>query len=307
MRGIVVAEYRRTGRKTVLPQHTCTNCGTVHTSDDYCPECGQWVDDEGYEEFELGDVPEEAPIPSLPYNSIPCPSCGASNPPTNRHCEECGARISQGALPVAPQPMIQTSAGVRAAMAIGGVLIVVVLFAMLFNVFGGDDTTETTLAGGSTTTTISTSQAPLGLVPIISQTCSSELNESFACELMFDGDPTTAWNDNRLMGEGASITVTFDGTYSLEQIIIKNLDEETRFKRNYRIAGFKITTDDNPTGQIDVLEDKTGQQIITFPTLRSTTLTIEVQSTYPAEEVDDQSAFTELVVQEIEVFGRKVQ
>lgn len=291
-----------------MAQHTCSNCGTVHTNDDYCPECGQWVDDAGYEEFELDKEPDSSTIQSLPYDSIPCPSCGANNPPTNRHCEECGARISQGALPVAPQPMIQTSAGIRAAMAIGGVLIAVVLIAVLFNVFGGDGTTETTLAaGGSTSTTSPISQSPLGLVPVLSSTCSSELNDSFGCALMFDGDPTTAWNDNRLMGVGATITVTFDGPYSLEQVIIKNLDEDVRFRRNYRISGFKITSDDNPTGQVDVLDDATGQQIVNFPTLRSTTVTIEVQSTYPAEDVDDQSAFTELVIQEIEFFGRKVQ
>lgn len=290
-----------------MAQHTCSNCGTVHTNDEHCPECGQWVDDPGYEEFELADGPDQSSIQSLPYNSIPCPSCGANNPPTNRHCEECGARISQGALPVAPQPMIQTTAGIRAAMAIGGVLVVVVLVAVLFNVFGGDGSSNTTLAAGSTTTTAPITQAPLGLVPVLTESCSSELNESFGCALMFDGDPTSAWNDNRLMGEGATITVTFDGPYSLEQVIIKNLDEDVRFRRNYRISGFKITSDDNPTGQVDVLDDATGQQIINFPTLRSTMVTIEVQSTYPAEEVDGQAAFTELVVQEIEFFGRKVQ
>lgn len=291
-----------------MAQHTCSNCGAVHTNDEYCPECGQWVDDAGYEEFELADAPDQSSIQSLPYNSIPCPSCGANNPPTNRHCEECGARISQGALPVAPQPMIQTTAGIRAAMAIGAVLLVVVLVAVVFNVFGGDGSTDTTLAaGGSTTTTAPVTQAPLGLVPVLDQTCSSELNESFGCALMFDGDPTTAWNDNRLMGEGATITVTFDGPYALEQVIIKNLDEDVRFRRNYRISGFKITSDDNPTGQVDVLDDTTGQHVVNFPTLRSTTVTIEVQSTYPAEDVEDQSAFTELVVQEIEFFGRKVQ
>lgn len=274
--------------------------------DDFCPDCGQWVEEETTERFSLNDER----ISTDTRNTVPCPSCGAENPSHNRHCEECGARLAQGALPVAPQPMIQSSAGVRAAMAIGAVLLFVVLAAFAFSFFNNDpDPTTSTLATGDTAATDTTTdvvvQEPIEIIQVLNAECSSEL-VGFLCDSMFDGDDTTAWNDNSLSGEGAVITVDFAETYQLEQIIIKNLTDDVRFRRNFRIAGYKITTNDNTQGLIGVLDDEPGSQLINFNSLRTTRVIIEVESIHPAETVNDLEPFDELVVAEIEFYGRPV-
>ena len=119
-----------------MTQQTCSNCGANFEDQQFCPDCGQWVDpldETHFEEFTLGDSPpagDDDPMVTVSDVSpirqmINCPSCGAANPEHNRHCEECGARITQGPLPVAPQPMIRTTAGARALAVILGVVAVV--------------------------------------------------------------------------------------------------------------------------------------------------------------------------------------
>ncbi len=79
--------------------------------------------DDLFEPFELEDGPpppgSEPPqpaqpvateaTPSAPVEQVPCPSCGAYNPAYNRHCEQCGARLTKEALPVAPAPMVRAT------------------------------------------------------------------------------------------------------------------------------------------------------------------------------------------------------
>ncbi len=187
----------------------CDNCGTAAADEQFCPNCGAWIDQlkparsegEDFEEFSLEEAPPEgedvaAPV-RFPRSEIPCPSCGSSNPATNRHCEECGARLSQGALPVAPRPAVQSTAGVRAALAIGGVLILVVLISLLFNLFGGDDptTTSSVVAADTTTTT-----APVaGPIAILRAECSVEGLSGFDCRNLIDsGDGEYQFNWERL-------------------------------------------------------------------------------------------------------------
>ncbi len=290
-----------------MAQQQCTNCGAIFGDEEFCPECGQWAGEQQAEQFSLD---ETGRMHTVPYSSVPCPSCGAANPATNRHCEECGARLAQGALPVAPQPMIQSSAGVRAAMAIGGVLLFVVLAAFAFSFFNNDepsatDTTGVDATGTTVASTAAQAQAPIEIIQVLSSDCSSEL-VGFPCSNMFDGDDTTAWNDDSLAGSGAMVTVDFADTYQLEQIIIKNVEDETRFRRNYRIAGYKITTNDNSQGIVGVLDDDPGSHLINFNSLRTTRVIIEVQSIHPGEAVDDLEPFDELVVAELEFYGRPV-
>ena len=62
-------------------------------------------------------VPVEATDPGVatPEGTyVYCASCGNPNHPSNRHCEMCGARIARSQTPVAPQPMLRTTAGARA-------------------------------------------------------------------------------------------------------------------------------------------------------------------------------------------------
>ena len=115
--------------------------------------------DELFEPFELEDTPtgetrravprpKEAPAGRAggggkggPPAGVPCPSCGTLNPPSNRHCDSCGARLSQAPLPVAPQPMLRTTAGARALMVLAGVILTVAVLALAVNVFRNGDGT----------------------------------------------------------------------------------------------------------------------------------------------------------------------
>ncbi len=285
----------------------CANCKAQSEGEEFCPGCGEWLGTEGFEEFELGST---ANLTQVPYNTVSCPSCGAANPTTNRHCEECGARLMQGALPVAPQPILATSPGVRAALAIGGLLVAVVLAAVLFNWIRGDGDVaqETTTTSSSTTTVIATE---LELIPIVSSACSSQL-PSWPCENMFDGDLGTVWNDEKLSGVGATITVRFPATYMVESIVLTNIqDDLTRFTRNFRVASVKVTSDDFPRGSISLVPDLQGSHTITFSTFGTTEVTLEVQTTYQAEPVvdpetgDELARFSELVIAELEFYGRR--
>lgn len=285
-----------------LDQITCTNCGATFEGEEFCPECGQWVDVEE-EQFSLDEPRNDtSAVSSLPYSAVTCPSCGAANPESNRHCEECGARLYQGDLPVAPQPLISMTAGVRAAIVIGSVLVAVILIAIVFNAIrgdGGDAVTDDT----STTTTTTLQRTLPERIPsaLIAVQCSSDLS-SFPCENLVDGTDA-AWNDAGLEGVGATMTFTFNTPWQLEQIVINNLEDDTRFRRNFRINGLEIRADDMTDGTIETLVNRPGRHLINFTTLNTTQVVIEVRSTWPAEVVDGTS-FTELAVGEVEFYGR---
>lgn len=116
---------------------------------------------EEYDDAAAGPAPTTtaAPIRVSPEStqsaaSVRCPSCGAENPEHNRHCEQCGARISQGPLPVAPPPMMRSTPGARALTVLAGVVLLVVLVAVVLNMLGGDE--NPTATPDETTTTAGT-------------------------------------------------------------------------------------------------------------------------------------------------------
>lgn len=281
------------------------------------------LSDIDFEEFELGEPGSytefeeprgsyQAPAPAL----VTCPSCGAAQPATNRHCEQCGARLSQAALPVAPRPLANISAGTRALTVILAVLAGVVVLALGFQIFGGDEPTDT--AGGDTTTetstpgndgtTVTTAGSIQQVFPV-SITCASELNtDTLACANLIDRDPATIWNDASQQGVGATFTVTFGEPVALEQVHFTNIAEDVRFRRNFRVNGVELIANDLPglpiIGQIP--NDNSRNHVVTAQTLGTTTLVIKVVSTYPAEAVEGR-AFDELALAELAFWGRPVE
>ena len=270
------------------------------------------MDETHFEEFTLGDSPPadddelpvvesvEAPLAEL----ISCPSCGAANPAHNRHCEECGARITQGPLPVAPQPMIRTTAGARALAVILGVVAVVAVLAFAWNaIFGGNDEPVP-----EDTTTTSTTQATASQQLLVaSVACSSTLEvagDRYACANLIDGTDRY-WNDQSAQGRDAEIVFTFAEPMAIEQIVFKNVVNDEAFNKNYRVKGFEIVTDDLPDRPfIDQLDDDNRSQLILLATLRTRQLTLKVTSTYAAEAVEGETPFNELAIDELEFFGR---
>jgi len=269
--------------------------------------------DDLFEPFELDEGPPDAtdvPGPSEPVMedapTVACPSCGSANPAHNRHCEYCGARISQGPLPVAPPPMLRTTAGARALMVLAGVILVVALIALLVNLFssGDDSATPSTDDAGSAPTT-AFPQERIEELTVSGVSSSSEL-PGFPASALIDSDPLNSWNDTQ-EGGTPELVFTFAQPVQITQITIQNVTDEERFKRNYRIETYEIEIDDLATRTTGTLADTNEPQTITVASVNTSRLTLSVLSTYPAEAFNGKIPFRELALQEVKFFGRVVE
>lgn len=297
-----------------MAERVCESCGSPVDDEEFCPRCGAWIDplrsepptrEPEMEEFSLGEPPAFAdaePVPPGPgpRPDIRCPSCSALNPPTNRHCEACGARLAQGPLPVAPRPSVQATAGVRAAIATGVVLFVVVIVAVLFNIFTGDSPTPTTLA-----TTNETVAAPETVeVDILDARCSVQGISGFGCGNLVDGTEAEyqiTWGEVPA-GEPVSITLVFAEPTVVRSIDWENLPESDRFYQNYRASSVAVQAGPSAPAIPIQLDDRPGSQVHLYATQPTLELTITVTDAYLPEERSGQ-IFTELAVREIRVFG----
>jgi uncharacterized OB-fold protein len=310
---------------------TCEQCGaTVASDEQFCPNCGAFIDPmkphrhvsasgnvisvssdgNNYEEFSLEDAPpkvEPAPPakrPSENGKTMPCPSCSAVNPASNRHCQECGARLDQAPLPTAPRPAVQATAGVRAALAISGLLFLVILVALFFNIFNGDGaSSDTTVA--AVTTTIQVIQEPEP-IEIIDQSCTPEGIGSLTCSNLTSGsDSEYQVNWEELSQEEGDITIrlTFRQPMVVTRIDWQNIEDPTRFRQNYKARGLIIRADGAITEVPHELENTPGLQTVTYATLDANWIEITIQSAWPAELVED-NIWQEIAIAEITVWGR---
>jgi hypothetical protein len=303
----------------------CDQCGaTVPADEQFCPSCGSFMDplvpepparrdniisvtsDGNYEEFNLDNPPREE-SPRKRGNSdrgeVSCPSCGASNPASNRHCQECGARLRQGPLPTAPRPAVQATAGVRAALAISGLLFAVVVIAVLFNVFSGDDTpSSTTLTPSSST---SPTSQELGALEPISVVCDPPGIGSFVCDNLISGSDAEYQITVEELAENENVVIrlTFREPMTVTRIDWSNIEDPTRFKQNYRAHGMVVNAQDALTTVPFQLEDTPGTIPIEYSAIYTNWIEITIESTYTAE-VTEGNVFTELAIQEITVIGR---
>lgn len=308
----------------------CDHCGaTVPADEQFCPNCGSFIDplspvassgkenvitvnsDGNYEEFELGAPPPSTESPqgtarqqkqAKQVKSVNCPSCGAVNPPNNRHCQECGARISQGPLPTAPRPTVQATAGVRAALAISALLFGVVVVALLFNAFNGNNSTPETSTTVATST--STSLAELGPIDVIDTQCSVDGIGSFICKNLTSGTDAeyqVTWED--LDPQEITIRLTFNQPMAIQRIDWYNLADDTQFRRNYRARGVLIEAQDSLQQTPIELTNDPGLQSIPYAAINANWVEITITSAYQAEVIDD-NVFRELAIQEITVIGR---
>ncbi len=248
-------------------------------------------------------LPPPPPIPSTEpaVPTLRCASCGALNPSHNRHCEECGARLAQGPLPVAPPPMVRSTPGGRALGILLAVVAIVALSALLLNIFrgdGGDDTASTTTIATSTTAALVT-QTELRPASI---EVSSEL-AGFEGDNLIDGDTSTYWNDSSQRGVGAVMTFTFAQPVAISEIELQNILDDVAFRRNYRIKDFQVTVDDLAVELPYTLPDNNDPQRFGVDTIETRRLTITVLETYVGEPVGDQPSFTELALAEVRFFG----
>ncbi len=249
-----------------MVSQTCNNCGaTVAADEQFCPTCGSFIDpmaptpapasgnvisvssDGSYEEFSLDTEPPdeadtgETPPPPASDKAVHCPSCNAVNPASNRHCQECGARLSQGPLPTAPRPAVQATAGVRAAVAISGLLFVVIVVALIFNFFGGDGAAAVTTLG-STTTTRPTITEP-EIIDTLDQECIPEGLGAFTCANLVSGSNAeyqVNWEEIEAEEGNIVIKLIFRQPMIVTRIDWTSITDPTRFRQNYRARGLTI-------------------------------------------------------------------
>lgn len=281
--------------------------------------------DDLFEPFELPDAPipetilptppsseagnTHAPVPDShvtaeheAVDSVSCPACGAGNPSYNHHCERCGSRLNTDPMPIAPAPAARTSAGSRALGVLAAVVLVVVLVAVMVNIFRSGDAP---LAGPDTseTTTSTTLPVIVGEIVPTSVTASSELSEAFGPGNLIDGDPETRWNDKSARGVGAWLEFTFATPVQITEMEFQNVEDDEKFRQNYKIQGYTVTVNDLGVPISGRLVNSNVPQRVRVASLETFTLRVDVSTTYPAEPVGDNPPFDELALQGIKFFG----
>ncbi|MEA2003295.1 MAG: hypothetical protein U9N84_15600 [Actinomycetota bacterium] len=271
--------------------------------------------DDLFEPFELEDGPpapgttpppakpaeDPQPTSTTPVEQVACPSCGAYNPAYNRHCEQCGARLTKEPLPVAPAPMVRATPGGRALSVLAAAVLIVALIALLVNVFrGGDTAVTTTQAPESTSTTV----IELTEITPTQVTASAQISAGFADAKVIDGDLDTEWQVNQAQ-DPLTLEFRFAQPQQIQFIEIYNIAGDDRFRQNYRIEGYKITVDDLPgVENRNTLKDlASGPQRVDIASIGTTVLTIEILSSYPSQAIGDLPAFEELAVAEVKFWG----
>lgn len=267
----------------------------------------------------MADTPEEfndlfepvatEPVarPSEQVPTVPCPSCGTTNVATSRHCVSCGARVAQGPLPMAPQPLARSTAGSRALIVTAAVIAVVAIIAFFYNAFVDDEPSTTTLANGGTNATSTSSTTDTGPLPDTVQLTANRVVPSaqlsgFPADNLIDSDPTTMWQVGQ-EGAGATLTFFFPEPVALERIEFKNITDEAKFRQNFRVRGLRISPDDTTRPTVVELANTRDVQPVAIQTELTKTVRIEVTSTFPAEAVGDAQPFKELAIEDIQFFG----
>lgn len=306
----------------------CPNCGSgVESDEEFCPTCGEFVGTEetstepSPERFELGSAPPPPestppPVEPVPEEPIICSICGTTNPPTNRHCEECGARLSQSPLPSAPRPSVQVTAGVRAVIALGALLVGVFFVVLLFQLFGGDDedpaaATTTLSEEAQATSTVAPPTTVQTVAPInaANAECDPPGLGDLTCANLIDGDPSTEYQIDYAEladGEPVTITLTFRQPMTVTRIDWYNIPatQEARFRRNLKAQSISVTSDSSPAEVPISLDNVPQAQNLTYSAMSTNRLVISVTAAYPGETVEGEAPFTELAIADITVIGR---
>lgn len=233
-----------------------------------------------------------------PMATVVCTSCGTGNPSHNRHCEQCGARLGSGPLPVAPAPVIRATPGGRALTVIAGVVLFVLGAVLLLNLRGTTPPATTTTLAGPTSTV---PRNVTNLIPFDVEASSSF--PGFPPSNLIDGNPETYWNDFSLRGIDAWLEFSFTQPVQITEIELQNVEDEERLRRNYRIKSLIIEVNDVQIEIPMTMEDNSEPQRVPISSLGTTRVKISVRSTYPAEQYDGKAPYGELALQSVKFFG----
>jgi hypothetical protein len=185
--------------------------------------------------------------------------------------------------------------------------------AFFINLFSGDDSATSTtsdLAGGTSTIPVEEVADPAP-IDVLTARCEPEgLGGEFSCSNLIDGaEGSFQINFNELPDDAkrVEIRLTFEQAMEVTRVLWVNLEDEARFRRNYRAKGITLEAEGNPFPVPQELQDSPGEQGFDFATLRANFIVITVQSVYQAEVVEGTEPFDELAIEEIIVLGRPAE
>jgi hypothetical protein len=204
---------------------------------------------------------------------------------------------------VAPRPSVQATAGVRAVLAIAGLLTVVVIIALVFNIFGGDEDGTDVAADGSTTTTTTAPAPETRELNVLRADCSVSGLASLGCENLIDdagGEYQITWDD---LEEGTDVTIRLilAERSVITGVVWTNLAaDDPGLRQNYRAKD--ITIDGGAAPVLFELQDEGGAQSLQFSAVNTFEIEITISDAYLPSPTEDR-VFSELAIQQIEIFG----
>lgn len=286
----------------------CKACSAiVDKSLEFCSSCGEWL---GLSIEDFQSQSNENQEPQVKRTRIPqlkCSNCLTMNMPSQKNCKECGQLLikplsSYGATSM---PNRKEVPGIRAVLLLAVIIPIIAISSYYYNQNIAEEVVEEIQIIQQSTTTSSTTTIQNLLkkrIPI-SCTASSSLDMGFTCENLYDGSPLS-WQDKSLKCEEATLEFTFSQDYFIEFITFDNLIDSKSFTRNFKARDILITSDEEDFSVEKELENlNNASQWIDLNTTTST-LTINILSTYPGEELNGTPAFQECAIQEIQFYGR---
>jgi len=284
----------------------CKACSaSVEKELEFCSSCGEWL---GLKIEDMEDIKEPKNTQSV-RNRVPqikCSSCSTANLPSVKNCKECGNPLikplsSYGATNL---PNRKEVPGIRAVFFLALIVPLIAGASFFYNSRIADEVIEEIAAVEQTTSTSSTTtiQSVLQKMFPVSCSSSSQLNEEYSCENLYDGS-LKSWQDNELECVDGFLEFTFSEPMYLEFIVFQNLENSNSFKRNFKVRDIQVTTDEESILIEKEVQNNNGQQWIDINSTTST-LRIDILSAYSGEDVGNSNAFKECAIQELTFFGK---
>ena len=284
----------------------CKACSASIEKDlEFCSSCGEWLGLK-MENIEKKESTSNTPTLRNRVPQIKCPSCGALNLPSIKNCKECGSPLIKplSSYGAADLPNRKEVPGIRAVFFLALIVPLIAGASFFYNSRIADDVIEEIAAVEQTTSTSSSTTIPSVLKKMypISCTSSSQLDEEYSCENLYDGT-LKSWQDNELECVDGFLEFTFSDPMYLEFIVFQNLESSNSFKRNFKVRDIQITTDENSILIEKELQNNNGQQWIDINSTTAT-LRIDILSAYSGEDIGNSNAFKECAIQELTFFGK---
>ena len=131
---------------------------------------------------------------------------------------------------------------------------------------------------------------------------SSDYGEGYSCSNLYDGQKNS-WQDNSQSCKDGYIIFSFDKPVYIKFITFQNLEDNSKFIRNWKVRELRYSTPDPEYYYTEELVNDNAPQWVEMEDTTTEELKIEFLSAYPGEEYNGSPAFEECAIQEVEIFG----